>query len=454
MSKLIDKHSTLSSKAELDLCSVPPTQVVVKNSFLAEVHLQNPCTHGGPYEFRIPADAYMLNLEDNFLYARVRIVRADGTPIVRPQAAQPNALPNPIPAIIGDTVAPINLLGKTFYKQIQLFLGSKLVFDSGDKYAYRAFLETELNYSRESKATQLQMALYSKDRPPTELQTADNLGWAARRESFVEGGWVEMAAPIHADLFMQNRYLINQTELRMKVWRNSDAFCLMTIGAPAHQYKIEVDRMIFYVRKVEVADNFNLAIDAALTENASVKYPIRRIQMSHITITDNRRTTPLNSLFTGTLPRRIVLGMVAAEAMLGTYNTSPFNFQPFSIRQIAITCGTTTIPATPYDLDFANNQFLRAYIQLFRGMGMYKVDRSNAIDVGSFKSGCTLFVFELGPDSPDSGGWDLAKEGTVSLDIQFGAALPAGGVEVIVYAENDSLLMIDRARQVFMDYTV
>jgi len=34
-----------------------------------------------------------------------------------------------------DLVAPINLIGKTFFKQVKMYVGGKLCFDSGDKYA-------------------------------------------------------------------------------------------------------------------------------------------------------------------------------------------------------------------------------------------------------------------------------------------------------------------------------
>ena len=65
-----------------------------------------------------------------------------------------------------------------------------------------------------------------------------------------------------------------------------------------------------------------------------------------------------------------------------------------------------------------------------------------------------MFVFDLSPDGPDCSHWDMASEGTTSLDINFGAPLPQGGIDVIIYAEFDSLIMIDNNREVYTDYTV
>ena len=74
MSKLLDENSLHSTKSELDLFTVPPTQVAVRRSFWSEVQLQNPCTNSGPYEFRISPDSYMLDLSKNYVRFVARIV--------------------------------------------------------------------------------------------------------------------------------------------------------------------------------------------------------------------------------------------------------------------------------------------------------------------------------------------------------------------------------------------
>ena len=44
------------------------------------------------------------------------------------------------------------------------------------------------------------------------------------------------------------------------------------------------------------------------------------------------------------------------------------------------------------------------------------IDRGNGIDLNSFKSGTTLFVFDLTADGTDSSYWDGSREGTIRLD--------------------------------------
>lgn len=49
---------------------------------------------------------------------------------------------------------------------------------------------------------------------------------------------------------------------------------------------------------------------------------------------------------------------------------------------------------------------------------------------------------------------DVIKDGTTSLYMRFAAAVPAGGVTLIAYAEVDALLMIDRNRAITSDMSI
>jgi len=208
MSKLLDENSTPCTKSELDLFTVPSTQVAIRKSFWTEIQLQNPCTNDGPYEFKISPDMFMLDLSKNYIYFIARIVKNDGSACSITQTA--NA------ALQGDLVLPINLLGKTFFRQIKVYLNGKLISDSGDRYAYRSFIETELNFGSEAKKTHLQAAQYWPDVDSD--GTNVKYGYNIRQETFKNSTWVELMAPIHADLFMQERFLINQCDLRIELF--------------------------------------------------------------------------------------------------------------------------------------------------------------------------------------------------------------------------------------------
>ena len=67
----------------------------------------------------------------------------------------------------------------------------------------------------------------------------------------------------------------------------------------------------------------------------------------------------------------------------------------------------------------------------------------------SFGNGYTFLVFDLSSDQADSGALQLVREGTVSLDMMFGADLPGGGVKLLAYLEYENLLYINAYREAY-----
>ena len=428
-----------STKSELNLFDVPPTQVVVENSRWNEINLRNACTNTGPYEFHIGPNPQFLHLAKNYLFIELRIVKENGNNLIHTAGA----------ANVDPLVGPINVIGKTFLRQVKLSLNGMEVFDSGDKYAYRAFLETELNYGYDARFSHLQSGLYNQDTPYNHINDDQNTGLVARATGFRGSNWVQVMAPIHTDLFAQNKYLLNNIDFRLTLYRNTDAFCLMSENA-AQQYKIQVNNMKWYVKGVDVSKSVSLALERSLMQYTA-KYPIRRVELRTIHVNQGSRATPSNAIFNGQVPRRLVIGCVDADAYHGVYTKSPFNFGNNGIDEVTITAAGQTYPTKPLTMDFANDRYTRAFVQLFEGLGISDDNKGNGINLKKFKSGTCLFAFDLSPDEDDGGDhWDLVKEGETIVNIHFSAAT-AEALEVVVYAEFDNLLTIDHTRNTYID---
>ena len=427
------------TKSELNLFDVPPTQVVVENSRWNEINLRNACTHNGPYEFHIGPNPQFLHLAKNYLFIQLRIVKADGDNLV-------HAVGDPQ---VDPLVGPINIIGKTFIRQMKLSLNGVEVFDSGDKYAYRAFLETELNYGYDAYKSHLQSAMYEQDGPPDSVDNDNNTGLVARARWFRESGWVQVMTPIHCDLFAQNKYLLNNIDFRLTLYRNSDSFCILSPNA-AQLYKIEVNDMQWYVKGVEVSKSVNLALERSLMQYTA-KYPVRRVEIKTIHVNQGARATPNNAIFNGQIPRRIVIGCIDADAYHGDYTKSPFNFKNNRIDKVSITAAGQTYPSKPLTMNFGDDLYTHAFVQLFEGLGIGDDNKGNNVNLAKFKNGICVFAFDLSPDEDDGGDhWDLVKEGETTVNIHFSAAT-ATALEVIVYAEFDNLITIDHTRNTFID---
>ncbi len=89
---------------------------------------------------------------------------------------------------------------------------------------------------------------------------------------------------------------------------------------------------------------------------------------------------------------------------------------------------------------------------MFSGTGHIFKDDGNDISREEYKSGYTLWAFDLTPDMDESGHMQLIQQGVVSLNLKFGGAL-ANVITVVTYAEFENLIEVDKHRQVIFDYS-
>ena len=108
-------------------------------------------------------------------------------------------------------------------------LNDTLITASTNTYPYRAMMETLLSYGEDAKHTQLTSGLFYKDRAGRmdSVDLADdaaNDGLLKRRAFGFESRTFDM---MHADIFFQDHYMINEVGVKIKLIRSRDDFCLM-----------------------------------------------------------------------------------------------------------------------------------------------------------------------------------------------------------------------------------
>lgn len=150
---------------------------------------------------------------------------------------------------------------------------------------------------------------------------------------------------------------------------------------------------------------------------------------------------------------RCIIGFIETAAFNGTVDRNPFNFQSFNYTHLAVYLDYVSVPQKPFECDFPNGQYIRAYNSLFEGCNINHADIGNNISRSDYPNGYALVAVDLTPDLNSSAPHiSLPKTGSLRIDVRFSAPL-AASITAVIFAEFDSLIEIDKNRNITTDYS-
>ena len=467
---LVHEKSAECVKSELDLFQPPPTQTSLEKGVWHEIPPSAALTEDGPLEFHVSGsgDEY-IDLMHTMLYLKAKIVKSDGSPVGGDEAEKDNL------------VGPVNLFLHSLFSQMETTLNGKIIGHMNTLYPYRAMLETLLNFGKEPCDSHLQTALFYKDTAsymdhtdPRQTNPSDFVKYfnkeavgvgadeaGAPTDKFGNGGlnlrwhftranqWVDMIGPLHGDVFLQEKYLINGVDVGVRFSRSKPKFHLMS-PATNPAFRVKISDASLFVRKVKVADSVFLAHQHILTR-ANLVYPLTHSVLKSFSIPAGNLVGPSDNIFVGQLPTEMVVVFVDSDAANGSYTKNPFNFKTMDIQQFMIKFDGVQVPAKPLCPKFVSGRsygtFVRSYQSLFAGTGKLFTNNGSIIRRQDFPLGYGIFAFDFRADIGSRGHYSLRRNGCVQVDVQFREPLPMT-INMIVCAEFDSFMEITRSREI------
>jgi len=434
-------------KSELELFTLPPTQTSIEETRFVKYYPLTSLDRGGPLEFNIPSsDKEYIDPQKVFLYMKIRILDENGAQLKERTSNDDATVPTK------SIVFPINYFHATCFKSVEVHLNNKSCSNNDTLYPYRAYLETLLSYSRSSKEEQMKAAMWYKDIDPFDehsdavsKNTGDRSQNSGALSRFLRTRFshpFETFGRLHSEIFNQPKLLIGNVDLNIKLQRANNNFSLMAQGEN-QRYNVSIETAELFVCHKKISDSIREAHLLSLQHN-TIKYPVRKVDMKFFTRGANRSDLSEPNLVNGTLPRRIVLGLVNSDAFNGSFHHSPFNFQSFNVSSIAIRKNGENVPFQELEMDYENMCYMQGYMTMLEGTNVMFKDRN--IDIQPFVNypyGYALYAFDLTQDHTEGGNFNLIQQGNISIDIKL-MKPSEHGITIVCYLEYDALIEIDR----------
>ena len=493
----VHPYSKRCEKSEVDLFSIPPTQLSLEKGRWIEYRpLSSVQNNDSAITFVIAGTDEYLDLSKTILVVEGKVVPGTGGDLSTGQAS----------------IAPVNNFLHSLFRQVDVYFNGKQVTPAMGTYAYRSYLETLLNYDVSAKQSQLSSAMYYKDTAgqmdeagslpgstnitfvksdydpgynaaKTEGSTnvpqsskiwnpgdndketvsipvpgTGNQGFAKRHKFIENSKKFTLSGPIFTDVFMSDRLLINMLDLKVVLNRSYNEFCLIDKNSTSKNPKVELTDVVLKIRKVKVDQAIRDSTEVLLKQTPAI-YPVRRVVCKALSIAPGLPNVRLDNIFSGLVPTSFVFGLVDSNAYTGEYGKNPFNFKHYGVSTVTLSVNGEEIPFKQLRLKFptTNNvsektvDFIQAYNTLFSGTGKMFSNMGLDITRDDYPQGFTLFAFDLTPDMCNTADYfNTVQRGTLSVDITFEKDTPEA-ISMVCYSDFENIIRIDSERNVIYD---
>ena len=249
------------------------------------------------------------------------------------------------------------------------------------------------------------------------------------------------------DITEQPLLILPGVSLKLTLTPSSDAFSLRGSAA-----KVHLTHVSLFVRKVKVNPSIHAAHLGQLNKS-NARYRINRKVLKVFTVPEGNQSVSKDNIFLGQLPKRLTVALVSSKSFHGDFTLNPFNFRHYTLNHISLHVGGRNIPAKPLEPNFEKDTYFRSYLQMLAAQGVDATDHTIHLSYEDFKSGFTVFVFDLTADQEAAcNDHDQPPQhGSLRLEARFTLALPET-INIIVMGEFNNLIEITARRNVICDF--
>jgi hypothetical protein len=374
------------ASSALDFSTLPYLQSAVENSQIVEHSCLTvlPSSDENFLEFRIDKTDSYTDLDRTWLYVQVQVLNKDGTNLEGT-----------------DSCTVINNIGYSLFSSVDVFISNTRVTKSETFYPWWTYVYNLLFYSQSASDRYLEHGnLWYLDEPGRLdkidlLASETNKGMKYRQSTCGDSKkfWLCTKLLLNTQL---TRLIPSHTEIVLKFNRAPTGLCLLASKDKSYQIRI-VDAKL-HVNRVKLYESAHRDFEKILSSKGFF-YPGTNPVVRTKTISkgdQNMDWTP----FTGKLPQRIYMWMIAQEAYNGQQDKNPFNFQQFGITKLQVFLNGRSLPYSQGLTLLDGGDYTKFYLTTLTSINSpetFKISYSDfglgyfivAVDVSSdFSAGC------------------------------------------------------------------
>ena len=189
-----------------------------------------------------------------------------------------------------------------------------------------------------------------------------------------------------------------------------------------------------------------------LLQLQNMRHHYSRVRMRFLSIGAKETSINFDNVFTGALPDLVIVGLMSEADLASGYQRNAFNFQNFGVNRIELKRNNTSVPRGGYTPNFANGQYLKAYMTLLQELECDTGDKSVSITPFEWANEYTLYAFKntdglIGPGT--YGPRSKSATGSARLEISFAAAVNEN-IKVIIYYQMLGRIEFDKFHAVIV----
>ena len=382
-----------------------------------------------------------------------------------------------------DEVSTCNNAIQSCFERVNFKLDGTLFGDpTGGWYAYKAFIELLLSYSKAGKKVSLRHKLWIPDKEgkhdslataavrqvvggggvdPVAAQArtpSDNDGYETRRNLFTKSNYVYFRIPIHSDVCTMKAHIPPNVKIEVDFVRQKDKFVLLTPDTNTEFKIVFEDVQLVCVKQEHTAEVRKYYFDN-LKSGKKYRTRIDRSIFKEYTIAQGQFNLSSYNIIRGdAMPGQMILFMVKEKAQFGDLKENPFNFHHYHMSEASFLYNGIHEPLEKVEMDLgytdnANTWNLKSdgeirgdcvdcYQHFLDNIGIGDSDEEIGIGMEEFFQGNFFIPNDRSPEKCNRYHEHYHPGGVMGINLHVKKALPHN-VHVMLYSTYGTEIIFD-----------